>query len=300
MLVATRDPPLHSGAHDASRSPGPHVAYATLGVARLMTVLQVAGSLLAIPLGLASGYSIYHANFSPEAQCQNLRASIISMLDKSADASTLRMLVRRDVAEFEGSCGTVDPDAVAAFKTLLAAGKPAALVGTARAAAITAPVAHKPFRQVNETTKSATTKPAQAVAAIRPIQRDAATSDVNWLAAVRHALIPAPLTRAEAAEVRTAGPAPVQQARAITPQIRMSRQTPAPALPPAAPFAAAPQPVSDDTHPVPPASIPDAVPLANAADATPVETRGGLRLGGLIAKIPLLGHLAEGNNNRSR
>ena len=89
--------------------------------AGLMTGLQIAGSLLALPVGLASGYSIYHANFSAEAQCQSLRGNIVSTLDKSADASTLRMLVRRDVAAFEASCGDVDPDAVAAFRTLFAA-----------------------------------------------------------------------------------------------------------------------------------------------------------------------------------
>ncbi len=117
MLAARRDPPFRSGAHEGSHFSGAHAPHATPGGARLMTALQVIGSLLAIPVGLASGYSIYYANFSPEANCQNLRAGIISMLDKNADASTLRLLVRRDVAAFEGACGAVDPDAVAAFKT---------------------------------------------------------------------------------------------------------------------------------------------------------------------------------------
>ena len=89
-------------------------------------MLQVVGSLLAIPVGLASGYSIYRANFSVETTCQSLRANIVSMIDKSVDAGTRRMLVRRDVETFEQTCGTVDPDATAAFKALLAADKPAA------------------------------------------------------------------------------------------------------------------------------------------------------------------------------
>ena len=46
------------------------------------------------------------------------------MLDKSTDASTLRMLVRRDVVTFETSCGAVDPDAVKAFKALLQRPRP--------------------------------------------------------------------------------------------------------------------------------------------------------------------------------
>ncbi len=119
MLVARRDPPFHSGAHEASHASGLHLGHAAHPT-RFMTALQVIGSLLAIPVGLASAYSIYHANFSAEAQCQSLRGNIIAMLDKSADASTLRMLVRRDVEVFETTCGAVDPDAVAAFKMLLA------------------------------------------------------------------------------------------------------------------------------------------------------------------------------------
>ena len=107
---------LHPGAPDTSHAAHPGHAAHGPGFTRFMTVVQVAGSLLAIPLGLASGYSIYHSSFSAEARCQGLRANIISMLDKSADASTLRMLMRRDVADFETACGTVDPDAVEGFQ----------------------------------------------------------------------------------------------------------------------------------------------------------------------------------------
>ena len=114
MLVARRDPPLHSGEYDGSRMRG-H------GHSRFMTAVQVISTLVAIPVGLASVYSIYRSNFTAEARCETLRGSIISMLDKSTDASTLRMLLRRDVVTFETSCGAVDPDAVKAFKALLAA-----------------------------------------------------------------------------------------------------------------------------------------------------------------------------------
>src|SRR5512141_2408464 len=117
MLVARRDPPLHSGAADDLRAYGHPVRHTS----RFMTVAQVISTLVAIPVGLASVYSIYRSNFTAEARCETLRGSIISMLDKSTDASTLRMLVRRDVVTFETSCGAVDPDAVKAFKALLAA-----------------------------------------------------------------------------------------------------------------------------------------------------------------------------------
>jgi len=96
------------------------------GTGRFMTALQLAGSLFAIPIGLASAYTIYHANFSPDATCQSLRANILATLDKDVDVATRRMLVHRDVAAFESGCGAIDPEAVAAFKRLLVTDKNAA------------------------------------------------------------------------------------------------------------------------------------------------------------------------------
>ena len=101
MLVARRDP-FHPGAHDAAYSHGADIVGASAPrLARTVNMLQVVGSLLAIPVGLASAYSIYHANFSAETTCQSLRANIVSMIDKSVDAGTRHMLVRRDVEQFE-------------------------------------------------------------------------------------------------------------------------------------------------------------------------------------------------------
>jgi hypothetical protein len=126
MLVATRDPMLQPGPHDSSRPPHDprhglraDPAHAPPRTARFASLLQIAGSLMAIPVGLASAYSIYKANFSPDTQCQALRTSIIAMIDKKIDAPTRRMLVRRDVETFEKVCGNFDPDAKAAFATLL-------------------------------------------------------------------------------------------------------------------------------------------------------------------------------------
>src|SRR6185312_12388818 len=125
-LIARREPVFDAGAHDHTHDSG--VAgigplKAASRVTRLMTGAQMLSTLLAVPLGLASGYSIYRANFSPDTTCQNLRAGIIAMLDKNVDAATRHMLVRRDVETFEQSCGAVDPDATSAFKRLLAADK---------------------------------------------------------------------------------------------------------------------------------------------------------------------------------
>src|SRR6202142_649688 len=190
MLVARRDP-FHPGAHDASSSHGADVAgRAAPRLARTVSMLQVVGSLLAIPVGLASGYSIYRANFSVDTTCQGLRANIVSMIDKSVDAGTRRMLVRRDIETFEQSCGAIDPDATAAFKALLAADKPAAPV--------VAPVARRPDAPPKELGHKAE-PPAQGTAkmpavasptvATDSVRRDPAVSDAQWLDAVRQALV---------------------------------------------------------------------------------------------------------------
>ena len=121
MLVATRDPMPSPGVHDGASRP-PHGQKAS-HTTRLVAAMQIAGSVLAIPVGLGSAYSIYRANFSVDTTCQTLRANIISMIDKKIDATARRMLVRHDVETFEKTCGGVDPDAEAAFKTLLAADK---------------------------------------------------------------------------------------------------------------------------------------------------------------------------------
>ena len=55
---------------------------------RFVTVIQMVGSLLAVPVGIGSAYTFYRANFSPETTCQSLRSGIIAMLDKGVDAST--------------------------------------------------------------------------------------------------------------------------------------------------------------------------------------------------------------------
>jgi hypothetical protein len=116
MLVATREDRVR---HDAPQF-GPAEATRSLS-SRFTSSVQVVGSFVGIPLALLGGYATYTSNFSVEAKCQSLRGSIVSMLDKKADPSTLRLLMQRDVAIFQRDCGEVDPDAVAAFKNLLVA-----------------------------------------------------------------------------------------------------------------------------------------------------------------------------------
>jgi hypothetical protein len=192
---------------------------------RVMAAMQIAGSVLAIPVGLGSAYSLYRTNFSVDTTCQALRANIISMIDKKIDATARRMLVRHDVETFETTCGGVDPDAEAAFKTLLA--EPAVTAVTAahpkrldapKAEAKTEPK-HEPAIEVHkpdlrlavpaesvrepakerskeavreraiDTPKEGAKESVKAVAAEAPAQQHDVATDARWLDAVRGALV---------------------------------------------------------------------------------------------------------------
>jgi hypothetical protein len=272
MLVAKRDPfesgaPNHHSSHDFGAQP------ARPPLARAMSALQTFGTLLAIPLGIGSAYTMYHANFAPETTCQNLRASIVAMLDKGVDARTRHMLVRRDVEAFEKSCGSVDPDATAAFKSLLANDTASLKRPVAK------PAGDKPEEVVRKAESKAEPKPdigTIKTAEAAPAPREQLT-DAAWLAAVRGALGPA---ESQAAR-------PDAMALAAAPQLVML-QAPPPSEPRASlppPVAAAPQPVIADAaapdadHPVPPAPIPQ--PVAPAHEQS--------RLGSIIQQIPFVG-----------
>ena len=226
MLVASRDP-FH-GAHDNPPSPG-----AGNRLTRTMGALQIVGTILAIPVGLGSAYTMYTSNFTAEASCKALRANIIQILDKSVDASARHMLVRRDVVSFEQTCGSVDPDAAAAFKTLLAVEKtpaPAAATPVRRiemsAKPVEKPVARKieakaePKVDVKIEAKAEpkveAKQPTTKAVAAAPAQRDPATSDTAWLEAVRGALVnrtPDAAPAADAAEPKAA------EAKVIEPKL---------------------------------------------------------------------------------
>jgi hypothetical protein len=310
MLVARRDPPLHSEAAHDLRAYGHPVRHTS----RLMSAVQVISTLVAIPVGLASVYSIYHSNFTVEARCETLRGSIISMLDKSTDASTLRMLVRRDVVTFETSCGAVDPDAVKAFKALLAAkDAPKAAPAEPPKQVVQEPV-RKPVEKPVEMAKPAApvkaapvveAKPGEAKPVeAKPVRREAEGSDATWINSVREALTHTPAEQDQAAKALPETPAPpietklqpapapavVQptqppvQARAVAPVPAappVSLAAPvAPALPEPVPVAAAPAPAPAADHPVPPGAIPDVQPAVKPAEANSSHS--------WLAKIPLV------------
>jgi hypothetical protein len=306
MLVARRDP-FHPGAHDAAYTQDAAGGGAPR-FARTVSMLQVVGSLLAIPVGLASAYSIYRANFSVETTCQALRANIVSMIDKSVDASTRHMLVRHDVERFEQSCGAIDPDATAAFKTLLAGDKPAAPVARHVDAAPKEPV-RKAEPLPPAIAKLPVAAPPSVAATATP--RDPAVSDAQWVDAVRQALLTHHPERpaAAAAKAPVAPEAiqsqwPGQREAALPPSVpapATSAPSPvvppaaaavAPALPPAASVAAPAVPRVDPEHPVPPAAIPDPEEAA-AAKPEPHQSR----IGRWIARVPLLGPVWENGQN---
>ena len=312
MLVARREPPFYADPHDAGPvNPSVYATPKASKLARLVTIIQMVGSLLAVPIGIASAYSFYRANFSAETTCQNLRSGIVAMLDKSVDAATRRILVRRDVEAFEKTCGTVDPDATAAFKTLLDVDKTAARAPAASTPAPAIPkVQHvepapkEPVRKAEPRPQTIEKQPAASVATIdaEPARRDPAVSDAQWLDAVRQALVThkpeasvakapsavEPVVRPLPHEAALPAPAVSPQAPAIAPAAPV-----APVLPP--PIAIAPTPAQqvDADHPVPPGSSPDSMPPPGNADAAKPSEHGPSRIRKWISEIPLLGPAVE-------
>jgi len=251
------------------------------GTGRFMTALQLAGSLFAIPIGLASAYTIYHANFSPDATCQSLRANILATLDKDVDVATRRMLVHRDVAAFESGCGAIDPEAVAAFKRLLVTDKNAAplIVATPHAE-----------RRPQEVARQNGTR----VASAAPERPDAAASDTAWMKAVRQALLtgtPAHLAHTGAAKRFAATPI-ADEPRPLDILATSGAKEPAVSASAAAPASPQVKPLAADLdHPVPPGLIPEASTGVTVADA-----RAGSSLSGWVARIPLVGPMIAGQS----
>lgn len=323
MTLSNRREPSFHGTQSSPHSPalaGPHVtagdaaahkATRASGLTRVVSTAQIVGSLLAVPLGLASGYSMYKANFAVDTTCQNLRASIVAMLDKNVDASTRRMLVRRDITTFEQTCGSFDPDAHAAFKTLLAA--PPAPAATAAAPKLrnalpatdvarkaepksepkAEPKAEAKAEPKNEPRQAVAEKaPVPAPASLEAIESEAALSDMRWLAAVRQALV----TNAPEAPRVTGSPpamleAPAQKpARAETlavnkpaaPPVQLQPTWTVPAAAATTPANVAPQIVAPQiAAPVPAVDVPNHVtPVKDEAPRPPAPITGPAPING--------------------
>lgn len=270
MLVARRDPPFHSDADPrAPLNPNSPLTPRASKLPRFVMFMQLFGSLVAVLVGIGSGYSFYRANFSPEATCQTLRSGIIALLDKSVDAAARRVLVRRDIETFERTCAVVDPEATAAFKSLLAAEKAAAPPPAPATAAPAAPPAAPPASpkaQRGEPAQAQRSEPAPkepvrkpeprpqgtakqppantAPVTPEPTRRDAAVSDAQWLEAVRQALITQKPDRRPVEAAKPSVVAPV--ARPVTQE---------PPVQPPADVRPVARPVTQETPLQPPADI---------------------------------------------
>jgi len=322
MLVARRDPPFHGDARDiASINIEANPGSKQPRVVRFVTVIQMIGSLLAVPVGIGSAYTFYRANFSPETTCQTLRSGIVAMLDKGVDASTRRILVRRDVETFEKTCAAVDPEATAAFKALLAAEKSPPVAAAASASKAQAnDSAPKEIVHKAEPKPQATPKPAATntqAPAVQNVRRDSSESDTQWLDAVRQALVthqpesrpvetskalpmPQPSARPAQRDADPSAPPPTAPPAAAAASAPPATATPAPAVAPTLPppVAIAPVPAQrnaaqpkDPDHPVPPESIPSSETVATTE--TKPDESGRSRIGKWISAIPLLGPVVD-------
>lgn len=312
-MAARREPTFHDvGRADdhhpsvASIHPGQPIKSAS-HLTRFISGFQAISTLIGVPLALASGYTLYRTNYAPETGCANLRASIVSMLDKNVDPATRRMLVKRDVEAFEQSCASFDPDAQAAFRTLLAADK-----AVAQAAPVAKP-APKPAVVAKEDVKKADPAKEAVKAELRPaivekksvvaepeVAAEAAApmSDSRWLDAVRHALkSDQPAEGDERPAVRrVVKQEPVVPNKPGEPVLNPGWTVTAPPVQPVAQGAAAPLPPAmavsdtqrtvpaDPNRPVPPAAIPAA-------------QYGGANGGSWVAQIPFVGRIIDGSGN---
>jgi hypothetical protein len=86
---------------------------------RVIKLMQLLGAALAVPAGAAGVYSAYRTYFSADVACQNLRGAILATMEKNIGPDAKRTLLRKDVAEFEKTCGNVDPDARAIFQATI-------------------------------------------------------------------------------------------------------------------------------------------------------------------------------------
>jgi hypothetical protein len=86
---------------------------------RLVTILQAAGAALGIPAAAAGSYTAYQAFFSPEVTCQKLRTNILAIMERRIAAEAKHVLLRKDVTEFDKTCGESDPDARSIFQAAL-------------------------------------------------------------------------------------------------------------------------------------------------------------------------------------
>lgn len=84
-------------------------------------VWQLVGAVLAVPAGIAGTYGAYHTYVAGNVSCPDLRASIISTLERNIPQDAKRALLKEGIAEFDKHCAEKDPDARVIFDAALSA-----------------------------------------------------------------------------------------------------------------------------------------------------------------------------------
>lgn len=86
---------------------------------KITKLFQAVGAALALPAAAAGVYTVYRTNFSPDTACQNLRASIVSTMEKNVGLDAKKALLKKDVEDFNKNCGESDPAAREMFQAVL-------------------------------------------------------------------------------------------------------------------------------------------------------------------------------------
>ena len=82
---------------------------------------QLVGAVLAVPAGIAGTYGAYKTYMSGNVSCPELRASIISTLERNIPQEAKRALLREGIADFDKHCAEKDPDARVIFDAAMSA-----------------------------------------------------------------------------------------------------------------------------------------------------------------------------------
>ena len=78
-------------------------------------IVQLTAALIAIPVGLAAAFSFYHNQISAEGVCDNLRGSLLGIIDRNVPADVKYASMHRDFEHFEKKCARLDPDVHSVF-----------------------------------------------------------------------------------------------------------------------------------------------------------------------------------------
>lgn len=91
---------------------------------KYIKAFQVTAAALGIPAAAAGTYTAYQTFFSNDATCQKLRADILATMERHVPAESKHTLLRKDVVEFDKTCGKIDPEAASIFQAALRATEP--------------------------------------------------------------------------------------------------------------------------------------------------------------------------------